>query len=212
MIAVIRAVFFDFGGVILSSPFDAFTSYEQRSGLPPGFLRLVNSTNPDTNAWAQLERSEVDVTAFVPIFEAEALELGHAVDGREVLGCLIGELRPAMVRAVERCAEIFTTALLTNNVLGAAVGSGHQTRPHEDVLAMFHHIVESSKVGVRKPDPRFYQMACELAGVTPTEVVFLDDLGINLKPARTMGMTTIKVADPAAAISELQSIVGIDLS
>lgn len=212
MIAVIRAVFFDFGGVILSSPFDAFTSHEQRSGLPPGFLRLVNSTNPDNNAWAQLERSEVDIAQFVPIFEAEALELGHPVDGREVLACLIGDLRPAMVRAVERCAEHFTTALLTNNFLGVSAGRGHQARPHDHVLGLFDHIVESSQVGVRKPDPRFYELACELAGVEPSEVVFLDDLGVNLKPAHTMGMTTIKVADPAVAIAALEAAVGLDLS
>jgi putative hydrolase of the HAD superfamily len=204
--AVINAVFFDFGGVILTSPFDAFASYEQRSGLPPGFLRSVNATDPDTNAWARLERSEIGIDEFVPLFEAEAFALGHPVDGRDVLACLAGEVRPEMVEAVRRCSERFTTGLLTNNFV-----SGNDAPPAmREVLDLFDVIVESSVVGVRKPDRRFYEMACELAGVAPDEVVFLDDLGVNLKPARAMGMTTIKVEDPTVALAELFRVTGLD--
>jgi putative hydrolase of the HAD superfamily len=205
--AVIRAVFFDFGGVILTSPFDAFASYEQRSGLPAGFLRLVNSTNPDANAWAQLERSEIGLAAFVPAFEAECRALGHEVDGDAVLGCLRGELRPAMVEAVRRCSARFTTVLVTNNFLSGGDGES-MWRP---VLDLFDVVVESSVVGVRKPDRRFYEIACELASVEPSEVVFLDDLGVNLKPARAMGMSTIKVDDPDDALRELAAVTGLDL-
>jgi putative hydrolase of the HAD superfamily len=205
--AVIRAVFFDFGGVILTSPFDAFASYEQRSGLPEGFLRSVNATRPDDNAWARLERSEIGVDEFIPMFEEEAAALGQRVDARDVLALLEGEVRPAMVEAVRRCSERFATALLTNNFL-----TGGDTPPAwRAVLGHFDHVVESSRVGVRKPDPRFYELACELAHVEPTEVVFLDDLGVNLKPARAMGMTTIKVDDPATAIAELARVTGLDV-
>ena len=205
MTAVISAVFFDFGGVILSSPFDAFASYEQRSGLPAGFLRSINSTNPDTNAWARLERSEVSVAEFIAAFECEALALGQRVDGAAVLACLRGELRPEMARCVRQCSERFTTVLVTNNFIsGASIEP-----PIEEVLGSFHHIVESSRVGVRKPDLRFYDVACQRAGVDPSEVVFLDDLGVNLKPARAIGMTTIKVTDPAAAITELGDVLGM---
>ncbi len=204
MTAVISAVFFDFGGVILSSPFDAFASYEQRSGLPVGFLRSVNATNPDNNAWAQLERSELSLAEFVAAFESEAWSLGHRVDGSEVLACLRGELRPEMVECVKRCVARFTTVLVTNNFIsGASVD-----RRFEEVLGLFDHVVESSRVGVRKPDEAFYRIACELAGVEPAEVVFLDDLGVNLKPAKAMGMTTIKVTDPTVAISELEQVLG----
>ncbi len=203
MTAVIRAVFFDFGGVILSSPFDAFASFEQRSGLPPGFVRRLNATNPDDNAWAQLERSEVDLDGFVALFEQEALEQGHALDGRAVLACLAGELRPRMVDTLVRCHDRYRTALLTNNFIAASSDS-----PHASVLEHFDVVVESAKVGVRKPDRRFYEIACELAAVGPEEVVFLDDLGINLKPAREMGMTTIKVVDPDVAIDELWAVLG----
>jgi putative hydrolase of the HAD superfamily len=203
----ITAALFDFGGVILSSPFEAFTRFERSHGLPDGFLRRVNATNPDTNAWARLERSEVSLDEFCPLFESEAEALGHRVDAREVLGLLSGELRPEMVEAVRRCGERLTTALLTNNV----AGMGSRTGDADDVLGLFDHIVESSQVGFRKPDIRFYELACSRIGIEPSEAVFLDDLGVNLKPARAMGMTTIKVEDPAVAIGELEQVVGFPL-
>ncbi len=207
---MIDAIFFDFGGVIASSPFEAFAAYEQRAGLPRHFIRSVNSRNPDDNAWAHLERGSIDVPAFVAEFESEAAAMGHPVNGYEVLGCLEGEIRPAMVDAVRRCRESFTTALLTNNVVSMdAIGPGaDRIAP---VLEHFDVILESSVVGVRKPDRRFYQLACERVGVDATGVVFLDDLGINLKPAREMGMHTIKVADPDAAITELEHVTGLEL-
>jgi putative hydrolase of the HAD superfamily len=202
----ITAALFDFGGVILSSPFEAFTHYERTRALPAGFLRRVNATDPDTNAWARLERSEVSLDEFCSLFEAEAVALGHQVDAREVLACLSGELRPEMVEAVRRCSERLTTALLTNNITGMDADA-----ERNGVLAYFDEIIESSKVGVRKPDPRFYELACERLGIEPAEAVFLDDLGVNLKPARAMGMTTIKVDDPAQAIDELEQVVGFPL-
>jgi putative hydrolase of the HAD superfamily len=207
---MIRAALFDFGGVILSSPFEAFASFERDRQLPEGFLRSVNATDPDTNAWARLERSEVTLDEFGTLFAAESAALGHEVDGREVLGLLMGELRPAMVEAVRRCSEKLVTGLLTNNFV---LGDGHVDRETEmgAVLALFDEVIESSKVGVRKPDPRFYELACEQLGIEPTEAVFLDDLGVNLKPAKAMGMTTIKVGDPDVAIAELETVVGFSL-
>jgi putative hydrolase of the HAD superfamily len=199
----IRAVLWDFGGVILSSPFEAFAHYEAENGLPPGFLRRINATNPHDNAWALLERNAVPFDEFCTLFEAEALALGHAVDARAVLALLAGEVRPEMVEAVRRCHEHCKTGLLTNNFVAPEGGIGL-----DEVLSLFDVIIESSKVGVRKPDPRFYQLACEALGIEPHEAVFLDDLGINLKPARQMGMHTIKVTDPAVALDELQAIVG----
>lgn len=207
---VFRAVFFDFGGVILSSPFEAFASYEVDAGLPEGSIRRINSTDPHTNAWAHLERGDIDVAEFVERFESAAAALGLTVDGTRVLSCLAGELRPAMVDAVRRCKEGYRTGLLTNNIVSmdaAAMAGGRDTRL-ADLLGSFDVVVESSKVGVRKPEPRFYELACELVGVSPNEVVFLDDLGINLKPARAMGMTTIKVGDPDDAIAELGELLG----
>ena len=205
----IRAVIFDFGGVILTSPFDAFSRYETDNGLPTGLLRQLNATNPDTNAWARLERSEIDLAGFVDLFEAEAAAAGHAVDGRAVLALLAGELRPEMVEALRRCHERLTTALLTNNFM---LGDGSEpSGPMADVLREFDVIVESSQVGLRKPDPAIYHLVCDKLGVEPNEAVFLDDLGINLKPARAMGITTIKVVDPAQAIEDLEAVVGFPL-
>jgi putative hydrolase of the HAD superfamily len=208
----ITAALFDFGGVILSSPFEAFARYEVERGLPAGFLRRVNATDPDTNAWAQLERNDVTLEEFSLLFEAEARALGGEVSGMDVLGCLRGDLRPEMVEAVRRCGERLKTGLLTNNVISMrAEEMSGSSDPHVAVLGLFDVIVESSRVGTRKPDPAFYEHACALLDITPEEAVFLDDLGINLKPARAMGMRTIKVDDPGVAIAELERVVGFPL-
>lgn len=203
---MIRSVMFDFGGVITSSPFEAFARYERESGLPDGFIRLVNSTDPDTNAWSHLERGGLDVAGFAAAFEEEALRLGHRVDGRAVLGMLGGDIRPAMVDAVRRCTERFATACVTNNF---AMEEAAMPPEVLAVFELFDVVVESRVVGIRKPEPRFYELACELVGVAPDEVVYLDDLGINLKPARAMGMHTIKVTDPDEALRELSAATGL---
>ncbi len=205
----VRAVLWDFGGVILSSPFEAFAAYEREQGLPEGLLRRLNATNPDTNAWAKLERSEVDLEGFAELYEAEADAAGHRIDAGAVLALLSGELRPAMVQALRRIrAEGLTQACLTNNVAGTEA-----VRPElAEVMALFDAVLESSKLGVRKPDPRFYDLALEAVGVTPSEAVFLDDLGINLKPARALGIHTIKVVDPDQALAELEAVVGFSLN
>ena len=204
----VQAVLWDFGGVLTTSPFDAFTAYEAANGLEPGFIRRLNATNPDTNAWARLERSEVTPEEFAALFEAEAAAAGGRVDAWEVLAALRGQLRPEMVRAVRRCHSELRTALLTNNFVAAGPD---ESLLHEEVLPHFDVVVESSKVGYRKPDPRFYEIALEQLEVDPTAAVFLDDLGVNLKPARALGMRTIKVTDPAVALAELSAAVGFDL-
>lgn len=203
----IAAVLFDFGGVITTSPFEAFARYESDHGLPVDFLRTVNATDPDTNAWARLERSEIDLDGFDREFGDESERLGHRVRGADVLGLLSGDLRPEMVRAVEVIASRRKTGLLTNNVIGM-----DPTGVIADVIAHFDVVIESSLVGVRKPDPAFYDLACERLAITPHEAVFLDDLGINLKPAKALGMQTIKVTDPATALAELESLLGFALS
>ena len=198
MAPMIKAVLFDFGGVILTSPFEAFSRYEQSRGIPDGFLRGLNATNPDTNAWSQFERNTVPFDEFCRLYEDEAAAAGHQIDGREVIALLAGEIRPEMVTALRRCKERLATACLTNNFTSFD-DFPRQTRAtgRDEVLGLFDVIVESSKVGVRKPEPRFYEIALELLGIEASEAVFLDDLGINLKPAKAMGMTTIKVIDPA---------------
>jgi putative hydrolase of the HAD superfamily len=199
---------FDFGGVISSSPFEAFSRFERENGLPAGFLRLVNSTNPHDNAWARLERGQLDLDGFAVAFGDEAVALGHPVDGRAVLALLGGDIRPAMVEAVRRCAERFATVCVTNNFVLADAGTSPEVAA---VYVLFDAVIESKVVGIRKPEPRFYQLACEAVGVRPDEVVYLDDLGINLKPARAMGMRTIKVDDPMVALRELSELTGLDL-
>lgn len=205
----VDAVLFDFGGVITDSPFDAFARYERQRGLPEGFIRRVNATNHLDNAWARLERNELDFEAFCSAFEAEATAAGGRVDARELFALFSGRLRPEMVEAVRRCQAHFKTGLLTNNFVTPISASGGS--PLADVLALFDVVVESSVVGVRKPDERFYLLACEALEVAPTEAVFLDDLGVNLKPARSLGMTTIKVTHTAGALDQLEHVLGIAL-
>lgn len=208
----IRAVLWDFGGVILSSPFEAFNSYEAQNGLPKDFIRGVNSRDPHSNAWAQLERNDITPHQFDDLFAQESESLGHRIPGADILALLSGDVRPAMVAALDAVIHAgFLTACLTNNVVVHSPEPTPRQREVSAIMSKFHHVVESSKVGCRKPEPRFYEIACDLLEVTPSECVFLDDLGINLKPAAAMGMRTIKVVDPTVALSELSTHVGLQL-
>ena len=208
--SVIRAVLFDFGGVILTSPFVAFNRYEAEVGLPRDTIRRINATDPDTNAWARLERGELDKDEFATQFEREAAAAGFDVDARRVIDSLRGDLRPEMIEAVRRCGDRLLTALLTNNH-SPTDGGDHEPAVRE-VLELFDVVIESSVIGVRKPEIAFYEIACRELGVEPDECVFLDDLGVNLKPARALGMTTIKVEDPAVALAALEGAVGFPLT
>lgn len=201
-----KAVLWDFGGVLADSPFDAFARYEREHDLPAGFIRSVNAIDPDTNAWACFERGEIGLDTFASRFEAEADRAGSRVDARAVIDLLAGDVRPPMIHAVRRCRPRLRTALLTNNVSAMNQPIGDET-----LGDLFDVVIESSKAGVRKPDPRFYQLALGALDVEAHEAVFLDDLGINLKPARQLGMATIKVADPDAALAELEATIGFSL-
>lgn len=207
----IEAVLWDFGGVILTSPFEAFNRYEAERGLPTDLIRTVNTNNPDDNAWAKLERNDIGPAEFDELFATESEAIGHRVPGADVLALLSGAVRPEMETALDKViAAGYKTACLTNNVVSDDTAT--QRRPDvATVMGKFGHVVESSKVGVRKPEPRFYEIACELVEAPPEACVFLDDLGINLKPAKAMGMTTIKVVGADQAIADLESVLGIGL-
>lgn len=200
----------DFGGVILSSPFEAFNRYETEKGLPLNIIRSVNATNPDSNAWALLERNDISPAQFDAQFADESEALGHRIPGADVLALLSGDVRPDMVAALDHViASGFRTACLTNNVVSTSPDPSPRQIEVAAIMGKFDHVVESSKVGCRKPEPRFYEIACELLDVSPTECVFLDDLGINLKPAAAMGMRTIKVGAPEIALQELSGHIGL---
>lgn len=209
---MIEAVIWDFGGVLTSSPFEAFARYETERGLPKDFIRGINATNPDTNAWALFERSEVTLDQFDELFAKEALAKGHEVRGRAVVELLSGDIRPEMVAALKACKARVKVGCITNNVpAGQGAGmarSADKAAAVAQVMALFDHVIESSKLGIRKPDPRIYELACETLGVNPANCVYLDDLGINLKPAKALGMTTIKVLGAAEALVELEAAVG----
>ena len=210
------AVIFDFGGVITSSPFEAFNRLEDERALPHDFIRSVNAANPHDNAWAKFERAEIDARAFDVLFEAEAEALGHPLEGRAVLAVLSGAIRPAMIRALDQLAAAgYRLACITNNVPsghGAGMArSGDRADAYEQAFARFEAVIESSKAGVRKPDPRIYQMMCEQLGLDPTDCVYLDDLGINCKPAAALGMAAIKVTSGEQALADLSALLGMQL-
>lgn len=209
----IEAVIWDFGGVFTTSPFDAFNRYERERGLPNDIIRRINSVNPDSNAWAQLERSELAPAEFDAVFLGEAREFGLSIPGRDVLALLSGDLRPRVVAAFKACKVKFKVGCITNNA-PTGKGAGMSSSPEKaqqiaEVFSLFDHVIESSKAGVRKPDPRIYLMMCEAIGVKPDACVYLDDLGINLKPARELGMTTIKVTSEQQLLDDLSKAVRI---
>ena len=211
-----RAVLWDFGGVITESPFDAFARLERERGLPVAFIRRINATDPDTNAWARFERSEITLAEFDAAFGDESAAAGHRIGGAEVARLLYGAVRPAMIDALRRCKAHYVVACLTNNVI-AGPGRGLPTTPEREAevaqaMRLFDHVLESSRLGVRKPEPRFYELALDALGVRAEEAVYLDDLGINLKPARAMGMTTIRVSDAAQALRELEAVLDLALT
>lgn len=209
-----KAVLWDFGGVITTSPFEAFARYERARALPNGFIRSVNARNPDTNAWARLERNEIGAESFDVIFRAEALALGHDVPGSDVLPLLSGDVRQRMVATLDRLkAAGFRLGCITNN---ANVGNGAGMAANADaadrvsaILGRFDHVIESSKAGVRKPDPRIYVMMCEALDVAPEHCIYLDDLGINCKPAAMLGMRAIKVTTEEQALADLGALLGM---
>ena len=198
------AVLFDMGGVLVTGPFAGFARYELDNGLPVDTIRSINANNADANAWARYERGEIDRDEFCRVYGGEAAALGFTVDADAVLGCMKSEPVDEMIEVVGRLRGRFKLGMITNNL--------HPMNRADsliaDVLDLFDVIVESSVEGVRKPDPAIYHRACERLSVVPARCVYLDDLGVNLKPARAIGMTTIKVIDPVLAASELAALLG----
>jgi putative hydrolase of the HAD superfamily len=213
---MIRAVIWDFGGVLTSSPFEAFNRFEVDRGFPIDTIRGINAMNPDSNAWALFERAEIDAAQFDALFAAEAALIGRQIQGSDVLALLAGDIRQAMVAALDlvKLAGL-KTGCITNNVQtghGAGMaGTSEKAGAVAAIMARFDHVIESSKVGLRKPDPRIYQMMCDVLDVAPSACVYLDDLGINCKPAAMLGMQAIKVTSEVQALAALSAITGLRL-
>ena len=206
------SIFWDFGGVITSSPFEAFNKFEIENDLPENFLRKVNSTNPQNNAWALLEQSKINQMEFNELFFKESSELGYGVEGLKVLNLLEGDLRLGMVDIIKTLKKMkFTQACLTNNFI-----PDNENQPDmidlnkkAEIFNLFDFIFESKEIGLRKPDQAFYDYVLKEVGISPKKIIFLDDLGINLKPAKAMGMTTIKVISESQARADLETILKI---
>tara|TARA_B100000035_G_scaffold225814_1_gene194283 strand:+ start:530 stop:1156 length:627 start_codon:yes stop_codon:yes gene_type:complete len=199
-----KAVIWDFGGVITSSPFEAFNKFELDNNLPKDIIRTINSENPDDNAWAKFERNDVDINEFDTLFSKEADKKGFQISGKQVVKLLSGDIRKPMVDFLLSLKENYKLGCITNNIQNSKDDKVNHLNQASQVMKIFDHIIESSRVGLRKPDPKIYYMSCDALGVRPEECIYLDDLGINLKPARKIGMTTIKVIDPNDAIDEVK--------
>ncbi len=208
-----QAVIWDFGGVFTTSPFEAFNRYEVQHNLPRDFIRSVNATNPDANAWALFERAAIDSRGFDAKFLEESAALGHPVRGGDILPLLSGELRPAMLQALLTCKKHFKVGCITNNFVAEMPGpsdSAPKVSRAAVVMEHFDAVIESSKAGIRKPDPKIYLMMCELLRVDPKACVYVDDLGRNCKTAAQLGMVAIKLVSEEQALADLEKATGLN--
>ena len=200
-----KAIIWDFGGVITSSPFEAFNQFEEANGLPKDIIRTINSENPDTNAWAKFESNSVTIDVFNDLFLKEAKAKGFDIKGRDIIKLLKGSIRKNMVSFLRELKSDFKLGCITNNVKSSS--EENNDNGTKEAMSLFDHVIESSIVGIRKPNPEIYMMSCDALKVSPDQCIYLDDLGINLKPARELGMTTIKVIQPEDAIQEVRNLL-----
>ena len=200
-----KAIIWDFGGVITSSPFEAFNQFEEANGLPKDIIRTINSENPDTNAWAKFESNSITIDVFNDLFLKEAKAKGFDIKGRDIIKLLKGSIRKNMVSFLRELKSDFKLGCITNNVKSSS--EENNDNETKEVMSLFDHVIESSIVGIRKPNPEIYMMSCDALKVSPDQCIYLDDLGINLKPARELGMTTIKVIQPEDAIQEVRNLL-----
>ena len=192
----------------MDSPLHAIARYERDHGLAPGVVNRVVVETGDGGAWSRLERGELTLEAFLAPFETDCRACGVELSGERLMAYIAeaGVPRPAMLEAIRRIrARGLRAAALTNNWVREGPRDGHRLREHFDVF------VESAVIGLRKPDPRIYELVCRELGVAPSQAAFLDDIGRNLKTARALGMATIKVDDPTIALRELGALLGFDL-
>ena len=208
---MMEAVIFDFGGVITESPFEAFNRLESARGLPKDFVRRINATNPHTNAWARFERSEIGLDGFDLAFADEARAMGFELPGREVLACLHGAVRPSMLEALRRISARFKTGCITNNVKSDNPASAWRNQSVDEAMGLFGHVIEFVEDRHSQTRPENLSHDGRSARRRPSRCIYLDDLGINLKPARDMGMTTIKVERADPALDTLETLLGLTL-
>jgi putative hydrolase of the HAD superfamily len=204
-----RAVIFDLGGVVLESPLPAIAAFEADARLPHRFVARLVIEGGDDGPWARLERGELSPTQFADAFSLQGEAAGHPIDAMELL-------RVIATTAVPR--EAMVTAIARLRGAGVRVGALTNIWPMPDrdadleaLKRGFDQVVESFRVGMRKPEARIYDLACRKLDVSPADAIFLDDLGTNLKTARALGMATIKVGDPATALAELECLTAVAL-
>jgi putative hydrolase of the HAD superfamily len=204
-----RAAIFDIGGVLTHSPVTRIQQFCAEQAIPDDVRYAI--FGPDDGPWSRFERSELSREEFAVEFDAHVTPCGTAARGLPFMEWFFqgfGE-RPEMVAVVKHLRGRVKLGSITNNV--ARDEPAQRRTSGIDVQSLFDVVVESAIEGVRKPDPRIYLVACQRLGVEPSEAVFLDDLGSNLKGARALGMHTIKVDATTGAIDALEQALGIPL-
>ena len=180
----INYVLWDFGGVLTNSPIRNFLEYEKKYNLLPGTIIKINSHNKFENAWAKLERNEINKKEFEKLFLEEAKELNYnfKIDVEKIFKCLDVKVKKKL-----------PCACLTNNI--SENSSLVANKAFEEFKDNFSYTFESSKLGMRKPEIEIYKYVIKKLKVNPENILFIDDLGINLKPAKIIGMKTYKMLD-----------------
>lgn len=206
----IKAVVFDFGGVLTRfSPFTALGELGSAAGVPPAVVleALLGPYHEDTDhPFHRMERGEISAVAWFADAATALAELGIELDIQQLADTFrsLGVHDVVVDRVRSLRAEGYKTGIITNNIREA----GASWRDLLDLEALFDVVVDSSEVGMRKPNPAIYRHALGLLGVEADEAVFLDDAPGNVAGARAVGMHAILVeADPMPALAELDALV-----
>lgn len=204
-----KAVIFDLGGVVFSSPMQAFSKLEQQHGLEKNFLNRMIVRNGNESAWSKLERGLLSLDAqFYKTFDEEITQAGAQDFSSEALMKEVSQsmgVNQCMLDAIQNLRNAnYKVAALTNNWIESKgrEGFGESIKKHFDIF------VESAIEGIQKPDPAIYLRTLKRLEVKATESVFLDDIGRNLKSAQSLGIHTIKVTNAMDAVKELEKVLG----
>ncbi|XP_069340931.1 bifunctional epoxide hydrolase 2 isoform X2 [Eulemur rufifrons] len=219
----LRVAVFDLDGVLaLPGVSGALGRTEEALALPRGFLNEAFQKGGPDGSSARLMRGEITFSQWAPLMEenrkkhceASGIRLPEDFSMSQIIGRVISARkinRPMLQAAVALRKKGFTTCILTNNWLDDRAERGGLAQMMCELRPNFDFLIESCRIGMAKPDPQIYKFALDTLKASPSEVVFLDDIGANLKPARDLGMVTILVRDTDTALRELEKVTGTQL-
>ena len=200
----IKIVLWDYGGVLTESPIINFRKFENDNNYSLNTIVKINSDNKYNNAWAKLEKDEISIEQFSKLFREEAKQFGIPnINTDKLLECLNVKLNIKMVELLENVSKFYSCVCLTNNFKKMS------SYDFENIKHNFSLIIESCKIGLRKPEKEIYTYVLKVLKVSAKEILFIDDLGINLKPAKELGFQTYKFIDTNKTISYMKNMLKI---